>query len=52
MPGGISSLIDSWVPAIGKVTSLTTLTVGLLAVIHVWKAESGPSFQHGYGKHQ
>jgi hypothetical protein len=50
--GGLSNLANSWVPAIAKVSSVATLIVGLLAVVYVWRGESGPYFQRGYGGHQ
>ena len=51
----LSSLINSWVPVISKISSVVTLVVGLLAIIFVWRSESGPYFrrapgpQYGYG---
>jgi len=50
--GGLSNLFNSWVPVIGKVSSVATLLVGLLAVIYVWRGESRPYFERGYGVHQ
>lgn len=56
--GSISNLASSWVPAIDKISSVATLLVGLLAIIFVWKGESGPYFrpapgpEYGYGVQQ
>ena len=53
--GGLSNLANSWIPAIDKIGSVATLIVGLLAIIFVWKGESGPYFrpapgpEYGYG---
>jgi hypothetical protein len=52
--GSIGNLASSWIPAIDKASSVATLVVGLLAVIFVWRGESGPYFRpvagtHGYG---
>jgi hypothetical protein len=52
--GSIGNLASSWIPAIDKVSSVATLVIGLLAVIFVWRGESGPYFRpmvgpHGYG---
>lgn len=53
--GGISNLVSDWVPVIDKVSSVVTLAVGLLAIIFVWRGESGPYFAPrpgpGYGYH-
>ena len=56
--GALSNLASSWVPAIDKISSVATLLVGLLAIIFVWKGESGPYFrpapgpEYGYGVQQ
>ena len=56
--GSISNLANSWIPVIDKISSVATLLVGLLAIIFVWKGESGPYFrpapgpEYGYGVQQ
>ena len=52
--GGLVNLVPGWVPVLDKIGSVATLLVGLLAIIFVWKGESGPYFNptagsHGYG---
>lgn len=53
--GSISNLASGWIPAVDKIGSVATLLVGLLAIIFVWRGESGPYFrpapgpEYGYG---
>jgi hypothetical protein len=50
--GALGALLNNGVSAVAKVGAGAALIVGLLAVIYVWKSESRPYFEKGYGRHQ